>query len=250
MNRQWMRVGVIVLGALMAQTGLSETKPVPVVVDTPDSFSCTGRVVETMNASRYTYVLIDTGKDKIWAASPTFAVKAGDTVSFSGGMATRDFASAVLKRKFDLIYLVGHIVTPGDEVPVKASGKHNLPAGHPSIETSPDLPANLMDFSEVKTPEGGKTIADIVTNKAKLAGKPVVVRGKVVKVVPDIMGKNWLHLRDGTSRDGVNDLTVTTSDLPALGTVVTVTGILGTHIDFGSGYQYDVIIQDAAVSAR
>jgi hypothetical protein len=91
----------------------------------------------------------------------------------------------------------------------------------------------------------------VFAEKASLAGKPVTVRGKVVKVNGGIMGKNWLHVRDGSGAEGTNDLTVTTSgELPELGTIVVVTGPVTLDKDFGMGYQYAVILEDAEVKAE
>jgi hypothetical protein len=78
----------------------------------------------------------------------------------------------------------------------------------------------------------------------------VAVRGTVVKFLPQILGKNWVHLRDGsgsaTGKD--EDLTVTTQDTAAVGEVVTATGTVFTDRDFGSGYTYPVILEEAKLS--
>ena len=91
-------------------------------------------------------------------------------------------------------------------------------------------------------------MAEVHAGKASLAGKPVKVRGKVVKVSTGIMGKNWLHLRDGTGEAGSNDLTVTTAATAQVGDVVVVTGTVTVDKDFGSGYRYAVLIEDAQVA--
>ncbi|MBN2614173.1 MAG: hypothetical protein JXR71_00635 [Bacteroidales bacterium] len=97
-------------------------------------------------------------------------------------------------------------------------------------------------------PENGSiTIADVYANKAKYEGKDIKVRGKVTKYNEGIMGKNWAHIQDGTS-DGKNiDLTVTTQDQVHLGDVVTFEGKITLNKDFGAGYFYPVIMQDAKV---
>ena len=76
------------------------------------------------------------------------------------------------------------------------------------------------------------------------------MRGKVVKFTPEIMGKNWIHLQDGTGAAGTSDLTVTTSASAKTGDTVTVKGILVVDKDFGYGYAYDVIIEDAEVTVE
>jgi hypothetical protein len=73
------------------------------------------------------------------------------------------------------------------------------------------------------------------------------VRGRVVKFNAMIMGKNWLHVRDGSGADGTNDLTVTTATKARVGDLVLVTGVLKTDRDFGGGYKYSLIVEDATV---
>ena len=87
--------------------------------------------------------------------------------------------------------------------------------------------------------------------KDQLAGQPVVFRGKVVKTNPNIMGKNWLHVRDGSGAEGTNDLTVTTAGTaPNVGDTVVVKGTVALNKDFGMGYQYDIIVEDAEVTVE
>jgi hypothetical protein len=96
----------------------------------------------------------------------------------------------------------------------------------------------------------GHTVAELWGDKASLRDKPVAVRGKVVKFLPGIMGRNWLHLRDGSgSADaGTHDITVTTADGAAVGDTVVVNGVLRVDKDFGAGYKYGVIIEDGKVA--
>ena len=93
------------------------------------------------------------------------------------------------------------------------------------------------------------TVSETYEKAGKLDKKTVVVRGKVVKVSKGIMGKNWVHLRDGSgdSGKGTNNLVVTTQDDPKVGDVVTAKGILYKDKDFGAGYKYKVIVEEATV---
>ena len=93
------------------------------------------------------------------------------------------------------------------------------------------------------------TVSEAYEKAAKLDKKPVVVRGKVVKVSQGIMGKNWVHLQDGSGDPGkgTNNLVVTTQDVPKVGDVVTAKGTLYKDKDFGSGYKYQVIVEEAGV---
>ena len=122
----------------------------------------------------------------------------------------------------------------------------------PPGETHPAPKAAAeVDLTGIAKAEGGKTVAEVFAEKDALAGKPVTFRGKVVKTNPDIMGKNWLHVRDGSGAEGTNDLTITTAGtLPNVGDTVVVTGNVSLNKDFGMGYAYDVLIEDAQVAVE
>jgi hypothetical protein len=123
-----------------------------------------------------------------------------------------------------------------------------MPAGetHPAPKAAAEV-----DLTGIAKAEGGKTVAEVFAEKDALAGKPVTFRGKVVKTNPDIMGKNWLHVRDGSGAEGTNDLTITTAGtLPNVGDTVVVTGNVTLNKDFGMGYAYDVLIEDAQVTVE
>ena len=124
-----------------------------------------------------------------------------------------------------------------------------MPAGetHPT----PTSPAADVDLTGIAKADGGKTVAEVFAEKDALAGQPVTFRGKVVKTNPDIMGKNWLHVRDGSGEEGSNDLTITTAGAtPNVGDTVLVTGTVTLNKDFGMGYAYDVLIEDAQVTVE
>jgi hypothetical protein len=148
-----------------------------------------------------------------------------------------------------LIVLALLVALPG----CSKEGSKAPAASAPSTEPHP-LPAaayTAVDTSGIKRVEGGKTVAEVFAEKDQLAGKQVVVRGKVVKTRDNIMGKNWVHVRDGTGAEKTNDLTITTSDpLPTVGATVVVTGQLSKDKDLGLGYKYDVLIEDAKVKTE
>ena len=127
-----------------------------------------------------------------------------------------------------------------------ATAPAQMPADHPAAR-----PAVKVDLTGIAKAEGGKTVADVFAEKDALAGQQVTVRGKVVKVNANIMGTNWLHVRDGSGAEGTNDLTVKTAGtLPGVGDTVLVTGTVALNKDFGMGYTYDVIVEDAAVTVE
>ena len=205
----------------------------------------TGTVVSTIDADSYTYVEIDIDGHSVWFAAPALELKPGEKVIAPAGMAMKDFHSKTLDRTFDVVYFVDAIPL-ADAVEETAA----LPAGHPPIQAGAAPFSSGFDFSTIDKPEGGKTVAEIYRESDALAGAPVVVRGKVVKVANGIMGKNWFHLQDGTGEVGTDDLTVTTLDSVNVGDTVTAAGVLATNLDFGSGYKYPVLLQDAAVKVE
>lgn len=207
-----------------------------------------GKVVETMNAASYTYVLIDTGAKKSWVAAPQFAVKVGDTAAIADAMPMKNYQSKTLNRTFDVVYFTGNIsvngapAAPSTTAPIAAPSTAALPPGQRTMpaKTAPDL-------TGIKRAENGQTVAEVITGKTKFAGRPIAIRARVVKYNAQILGKNWLHIRDGSGAPGTNDLTVTTTATAKVGDLVLVTGKLGTDRDFGSGYKYPLIIEDATV---
>ena len=125
-----------------------------------------------------------------------------------------------------------------------------MPPGHPALNQKSASPN--LDLTNIKRAEGGKIVQEIISGAAKLAGKEVTVRGKVVKYNADIMGKNWLHIRDGSGSAGKkdNDLLVTTDTDAKVGDTVLVTGKIAVNQDFGAGYKYAVMLADAKVTVE
>lgn len=197
-----------------------------------------GEVLETRDVDSYTYLRLKTGSGEVWAAVPTTAVKKGAVVTIGDAMTMENFQSKALNRKFDKI-VFGQIVDP------------NAKPAAPQGATPPAAAAPVANVAKVAKATGpdARTVAEVVKGKAGLKDKPVLLRGQVVKVNLGILGKNWLHLQDGTgtAADGSNDILVTTKDEAALGDIVTVKGTVHTDVTFGSGYTYAVVIEDAAV---
>lgn len=212
-----------------------------------------GTVLETMDTSGYTYVKVKTADKEIWAAAPQFKVAVGDSVIIPAGMIMPNYHSNTLNRDFEELYFVSSIIAPNAEMALNPHGDSMAPvdisssaADHIKAAT----PAVEIDFTNLQKPDNGYTVAEVFANKDELATKEVVIRAKVVKFSPNIMKTNWIHLQDGSGSAGTNDLTITTSTSAGLGDTVLVKGILDLNQDFGYGYKYDVIIQDAQVTVE
>lgn len=97
---------------------------------------------------------------------------------------------------------------------------------------------------KIEPSEGVTSLADLFKNMKDYSGKTVKVKGKVTKVNPSIMGKNWIHIQDGTSFEEQYDLTVTSDFIPEAGTIITIEGKIALDKDFGYGYSYPILMEE------
>lgn len=229
-----------------------------------------GKVSETMNSGGYTYARISKGKASTWVALPEMKLKVGEEVALLPGLVMAGFESKSLKRKFDRIVFSegrvpsGMVEKAGMSADPHAGHDHGpMPEGHgkaaPGGQGMPNphartAAATPKDFGSVKTPKAegpdAYTVAEVFARVAELAGKTVVVRGKVVRFNEAIMDRNWIHLQDGSGdpAKGTHDLVVTGSAKAKVGDTVTVRGTVGRNREFGMGYSYPVIVEKAALS--
>ncbi len=222
-----------------------------------------GKVVERIDAAPYSYLRIAGPAGEIWAAVPQSAVEKGAEVVIENPMPMDGFESKSLNRKFEKIYFgtlagqggAAQAAAPAGMPPGAAPAPGQMPPGgmppggmgaqHAAAAAGP------ADVGDVKVPKAtganAKTVAEIHAQKAQLKEKKVTVRGKVVKSNAGIMGKNWIHVRDGSGspEKGDNDITVTSESAANVGEVLVITGVVRVDKDFGAGYAYPVIIEEA-----
>ncbi|MFQ5415428.1 MAG: hypothetical protein ACE5FL_00120 [Myxococcota bacterium] len=200
-----------------------------------------GTVVSTMSVSSYTYVQVDTGDGIVWAAAPRTEVSEGDMVFLPDGSPMPGFYSPSLQRRFDMIYFASSMRVHGEGSAASVDIREHCP---PGADDAADI-----DLSGVQRAPSGKTVAEIIEQKADLAGEEVSVRGIVVKCRSGILGKTWIHLRDGTTAaDGTNDLTVTTTSTASIGSTLLVRGTVVVDRDFGYGYRYGVLVEASSIA--
>ena len=236
-----MKLAKILVGVTLAFGGCTKDQPpaaaLPTPVDPPappaaappsSGDDLSGTVVETMNSGGYTYARLDRG---VWLAGPETPLAVGAKLGKTSGSLMTAFRSETLNRTFDQIYFVNSF-------------------GTSAAAASPHTVAPAEPVEKIEPIAGGKTVAEIFANKATLATKPVVLRGKIVKVNNGILGRNWLHVQDGTGASGTNDLLVTTAATATKGDVVVVRGSVAINKDFGAGYSYAVLIEDATIASK
>jgi len=225
----------------------------------------TGVVIDTMNASGYTYMLVDSNSKQNWVAIPAATVKKGAQISYFEGMTMSNFTSKTLDRTFESI-----IFSPGLTDVNKQSEQPQAPADDSfaaALHAENEAPSSTLPMTESvgssgaitplqevsiekSTAENGYTIGEIFEKAKELDGKKVSVNGKVVKFSPNIMGRHWVHMQDGTGDPMQNshDLVFTTAEEITVDSIVTFEGVLAADKDFGAGYKYVVIIEEASVT--
>ncbi len=202
-----------------------------------------GPVVQTLDAGGYTYVELETPQGKVWAAGPKTTIQVGQTLRISTQMPMQEFHSDALDRDFDRVYFVGSLLPAGGDNPaataklIQESHAKKAPAVDESIDFGNIAPADY-------------TVADLYAKSEKLGGQTVKIRAKVVKSLSEIMGRNWLHIQDGTGTEDTRDLVVTTDGTAQVGQTVLVTAKVALDKDFGMGYRYDLLLEDAEISVE
>jgi len=202
-----------------------------------------GKVLERIAASPYCYLRLQTARGEVWAAVPEAKIEKGAEVTVLNPMLMSNFESKTLNRTFAEIFF-GSLADAAGAAPAAA------PAAGASAPMGAPKPAPvLIDKVEKAAGADARTVAELWAQKGGLKDKPVSIRGKVVKYNPGVMGKNWIHLQDGSGDPlkSTHDITVTSQDAVTMGDVVTAKGVVRLDKDFGSGYTYGMLIEDAKV---
>jgi len=170
----------------------------------------------------------------------------GAQVTVYNALLMEQFESKTLNRTFDRIYF-GSLDAPGTQ----ATDMAGTDAGPTSTGAPPAPDAGVTPVAKA-TGADARTIAELWTQKDRLANTVVSVRGTVVKYNAAVMGKNWIHLQDGSgdAAAGTHDITVTTLNAVTVGATVTIIGTVRLNRDVGAGYTYAVLIEDATVVTK
>ena len=191
---------------------------------------------EVIQSSNYTYLRVTEDGKESWIAIARQEVEKDKTYYYEPSIEMTNFTSKELKRTFPSIIFVAKF----SSMPIVA--KEKVTASEPP---KGQQPAVVKEGIKVSPVAGGITISELYAKRDSYAGKTIKIKGEVVKYSPQIMGKNWLHIQDGTSNNGSFDLTITTTDETKVGDVVTFEGVVGLKKDFGAGYFYEIIVEEA-----
>jgi hypothetical protein len=196
-----------------------------------------GEALEVVTVDAYTYVRLKTAEGDKWVAVSRAAIKKGEKITVENASMMPNFESKSLNRKFERIWF-GQLGG--------AAGKQAKAESNPHGAAQP---AAGVEKVAKATGADAKTVAEVVSGKGALKDKTVTVRGKVVKVTSGVMGKNWLHVQDGSGKaaDNTHDLIVTTKEQAGMGEIVTARGTVRTDVKMGAGYAFDVLVEDATL---
>ncbi|MEW5851745.1 MAG: nucleotide-binding protein [Myxococcota bacterium] len=214
--------------------------PPPADMPPPSAGPLKGPILEKIDAAGYSYLRLGTPAGDAWAAVPQTPHAVGTVVEVVDSMRMDGFESKTLNRRFEKL-VFGKLggITPATTTAAPAPAPAAAPAPAPAA-AAPAPAGNL------------RTVADIFAQRATLKDTTVTLRGKVVKSTAGVMNRTWLHIQDGSGSSVKmdNDITVTTQDSAAIGDEVVVQGKVSLDRDFGAGYKYGVIIEEATVKKQ
>ena len=192
------------------------------------------KALEILESDRYSYLRVLEGEDEYWIATIKGSYVEGESYIYGDGLYKTDYFSTEFNRSFERIYLVS-------DLRAKNAPKQGASSIDKLVGIEQSSPLSEADYERV----GSIKIKDLVANSDKYANKEIQITAQVVKVNPAIMDRNWLHLKDGTFDDF--DLVATSLEGVPAGHIVTIKGTLVLDRDFGAGYHYDLIIENATL---
>ncbi len=197
-------------------------------------------VTFTKAVGSYLYIRADVADKEVWIATlpSRVQVNVGEQVEYIGGAVMKNFYSKAMDRTFDAVVFVDNIRNISNPDPIQ-----NKPIPEDDVHAKLGQPVTQPKAGEIQPVVGGETVASLLNQGEAMRDKLVSVRAKIMKVSPNIMGKNWVTLQDGTGSAPNDKLIVTTQERVFPGDVVTVKGRVKTDVDLGGGYKYAVMLE-------
>ena len=238
-----MRSLFVILVVLVGFSGCVKKNKVPTVQNqtTPVNQVNTGmhevKVSEVIQSSNYTYLKVAENGTENWIAVTRQEASPGQTYYYGEGLEMKNFHSKELDRNFETILFVQDLSAQPQAAAATMPNPHGDEMGKVSVDQKGDI--------SVAPAENGLSIAKLYSSKKDYSGKKIKMKGQVVKVNEEVMSKNWVHIQDGTKDGDHFDLTITTLDKVAVGDIATFEGTITLDKDFGYGYAYELIMEDA-----
>ena len=204
-------------------------------------------VHEILPTEKYVYLHVHEGEEHFWIATRKQDVRLGGTYYYRNGLLKTNFESKEYNRVFDKIYLVSNLVADNHGGGGSLAQTRDVVSASPSPSTASSTSSGSWNNGKRISPSAGTiAIADLVKNPQAFAGQKVKLKGKCVKINPNIMNRHWIHLQDG-SRDDF-DLVITSEQFVPEGEEIVIEAVVSLNKDFGAGYQYDLILENGIIN--
>lgn len=187
-------------------------------------------VLEVLETDKYSYLRVKEDGEPYWIATIKANFTEGEQYEYQGGLLKTNFKSVEHDRVFDRVYLVSQIRPLNDAMEFETTAE---PATAKTVSKTFKKP-DMEDLNDLK---------EIVEDPEKFSNKKVRVYGEVVKVNPNIMDRNWMHIKDGTADDF--DFVITSQSAVPVGHAMVFEGVISIDKDFGAGYSYELIMENA-----
>jgi hypothetical protein len=140
----------------------------------PEESFLSGKVVETMNATGYTYIQLEKEGKKAWFAVPGVSVSIGQEVEVLPGMQMGLFKSKSLNKTFDsIVFAPGLVADPNAPLPPAAEP---APSEQPSVQ--PSVPPGHPPMDAASSSSSGKATREQLVRAGVLP-----ISGKVVETM-------------------------------------------------------------------
>lgn len=237
-----MRSLFVVLVVLVGFSGCVKKNKVPIAQNLANPALHEVKVAEVIQTSNYTYLKVTDNGAENWIAVTQQEAAVGEVYYYDQALEMKNFNSKELNRTFETIYFVqGISKQPIAATAAPAAGMGGDKAAKHTGKIALEKKAGIT----IAPAAGSISIAQLWADKDKYSGKVIKIKGQVVKINEQVMGKNWIHIQDGSGDSGNFDLAVTTLDGMKMDDVVTFEGTITLNKDFGAGYFYEIIMEDA-----
>ncbi len=181
-------------------------------------------VQEVLSESKYSIVRVAEEGASRWLITRVQQVQEGDHVDYHEGLTKKDYRSTALDRTFDEVVLVSSF-----KVAHSSSDAHSEPVERTLVTA--EVGGDIWSTSE------------FLEKGAGAEGQKVRVQGVVTKVNANIMKRHWIHLSE--SLQGTSDVVLTTQTVVPVGHEVVFEGVVVVNKDFGAGYVFELLLEDA-----
>ena len=219
-----------------------------------------GKVLEIKGVMGYKYLKVDENGTQHWVAIANAPVAVGDKIGYDKRTIMHNFESKSLGKKFKEIIFASDVYLPQKvEKPKSMKDMLGLSTQNPHVKDPHKGMGMGISLEEEEKPakpfvkKDVYTIEEVHMWRKHLEDQIISLEGTVFKVSHQIMKLDWAHLGDGTGNEKklTDDLvfTAASTNIKA-GDKVIAKGKVVVNKDFGYGYFYKVLIQDATFEVK